>query len=200
MPQPGSVPAARTWSSGAPERPGDTMRVPGCLHSPPEWPHSASSPALGPAPAVPGDLRRLGRTPSSGAGFWGRSPCPRDSWPGNTQRPLPPRPSPGGCRRLCRSQSTALLPGVRFAAGCPRLRTLRYSQLAFACSSSHPFRCIASARKPQRKRRRSRRPFPYGLLLIESAQSVPTARCVSGLLPDSGGDGRTASGGIGPGL
>ena len=119
MPRPGSAPSAPSWSSGAPERPGDTRRVPGCLHSPPEWPHSASSPALGPAPAVPGYLRRLGRTPLSGAGFWGRSPRTRGSWPGDTQRPLPPRPSPGEHRWPCQSQGTIPPPAVRFAAGCP---------------------------------------------------------------------------------
>ena len=115
MPRPGSAPSAPSWSSGAPERPGDTRRVPGCLHSPPEWPRSASSPALGPVPAVPGYLRRHGRTPASVAGFVGRSPCTRDSWPGNTQRPSLPRPSPGGRRQPIQSQSTIPPLAARFS-------------------------------------------------------------------------------------
>ena len=135
MPRPGSAPTAPPWSSGAPERPGDTMCVPGCLHSPPEWPHSASSPASGPAPAVPGYLHMHGKIPASGAGCVGRSPWPPDSLPGDTQRPSPPRPSPGEHRWPCQSQGTIPPPAVRFAAGCPgprhpvHLRTTRRRSL-----------------------------------------------------------------------
>ena len=200
MPRPGSAPSASPLSSGAPARPGDTRRVPGCLHSPPEWPRSASSPALGPAPAVPGYLRRHGRTPASVAGFVGRSPCFQGSLPGDAQRPSPPRPSPGVYRQPGRSRNTTTPPVARSASACPGLCTLRYSQPAFACSSSCPFRRIALSGKPQRKRRRNRRPFPYGLLLIGSARFAPTGGCAWYQWLCCHGSGQTASSGIGPGL
>lgn len=76
----------------------------------------------------------------------------------------------------------------------------QYSQPAFACSSSCPFRRIVSSGKPQRKRRRNRRPFPYGLLLIGSARFAPTGGCAWYQWLCCHGSGQTASSGIGPGL
>ena len=103
----GSVPAAPPLSSGAPERPGDTRCARQSSHSLLGWPYFVSSPASGPAPSALNCRHRRGKIPASAAGFAGRILYPQGSLPGDTQRPSPPRPSPGGHRRSCRSQSTA---------------------------------------------------------------------------------------------
>ncbi len=90
----------------APERPGDTMCVPGCLHSPPEWPHLRPAQLLGPAPAVPAICVGSVELPYPAQVSGGEARRTRGSWPGDTQRPLPPRPSPGEHRWPCQSQGT----------------------------------------------------------------------------------------------
>ena len=87
IPRPGSAPAAPPWSIGAPVQPGDTRRVLGCPHSPPKWPHFASSPVSGSALATLDCRHRPGIIPASGASCVGRSPWPPNSFPGDTRRP-----------------------------------------------------------------------------------------------------------------